>query len=67
MGVYSTLAVSREEALAAYNRLILPRQPSDSQLEAFLDDYLSESLLNVRIASVPDEEDEDMLRRYTQG
>lgn len=67
MSAYSTLTVSRAEALAAYDRLVR-REPTNSHLEAFLDGYLEESLLNVRISdSAAVSDDEATLRSYTQG
>ncbi len=57
MSAFSTLRVSREHALLAYLRLVMPL-PTDAQLERCLDVALEDSLYNVRIVADEDAEDD---------
>lgn len=68
MSAVSTLRVSRRVALAAYHRLYQP-DPSNSQIESVLDEFLDDKLLNVIVVQDEDadRDDEAALGRYTLG
>jgi len=58
MGAYSTLNITRSKALAVW-RTHITNDPTDDELETFMDTVLAERLYNCRIVADGDEYNND--------